>query len=250
MLRSLKLIAGGLSLLFAQNSPPAYSQEPPEISEESPHACVDAEIIINQENPSSRDLTYQERTLLQGIFGNELNLENLALHFYSEEAGCSAGFVQNDHEVHFTNLYSYSENFALESDPVLLGLFMHEIIHVLQYQQNPDPFNDYNGPKNEVYVYELSPENLDFDSYHSEQQGVMIADYIVLYLSNIQDFKLYMPDTENAEDILREIVERRFPAARETRLEFERTGRLPWESTQSFNPPRNLIHFKVQKTPN
>jgi len=129
-----------------------------------------------------RPLTAGEIQLVQSIFGEGIDYSKVKIH------SDSWFFLQPEDtamtprgEIYFGEK-KYKPDFSKEDD-LNKWLFVHEMVHVWQYQMgypviaNRYPFMNYN--------YELD-ENKSLSDYNMEQQGNVLADYFCLKILSMK----------------------------------------------------------------
>lgn len=165
-------------------------------------------------------LTTEEAAMVESVFGDEINTSRMRKHFretslaYRFAPKTVAGMVLPPlSHIDFYGARNHSENFAKDT-PGMANLFMHEATHVWQNQNMR--WSLHHIDKVRLYDYTLKP-NARFDSFALEQKAEMIGDYVQVWLH--PQGKVQSGKTPDEKDILlREVVENRFPRARETRL--------------------------------
>lgn len=165
-------------------------------------------------------LTASETAMVESVFGDEVDASKMRKHFretswaYRLAPKSVAGMVLPPlSHIDFYGERARSDDFAKDS-PNMANLFMHEATHVWQNQNWR--WSLHHLDKVRLYDYKLV-ENARFDSFALEQKAEMIGDYVQIWLH--PKGKIQSGQTASADDILlRDVVESRFPRARESRL--------------------------------
>ena len=169
-------------------------------------------------------LTDDEKTFTQSIFGKEIpqkNLERLTKHFLPKKKG-TAGSVPGGEtrRIDFYGEGYHEADYAQTQDAFNYGLFIHEMTHIWQHKhqlRSRDLVHRYK----KIYDYELT-EKSRFKKFGAEQQAAIIEDYARRFL--FPHFKAVSRRIENTPEndaLLKQVVEKKFPAARQTRLALE-----------------------------
>jgi hypothetical protein len=143
-----------------------------------------------------RQLTEGEITLAKSVFGDAIDYTRVTLH---GKRILPPGIQHRHQAVAVGNRISfprnaYSDDFSKETSPAKQSVFIHELVHVWQHQNNvlstpreavretlKHKFNYSNS-----YHYTLMPKH-DLTSYGFEQQAAIIQDYFLLTRHNTQD---------------------------------------------------------------
>lgn len=149
-------------------------------------------IFRHLKNYPIRFLTLEEKVLAQRIFGDLLDCERPKIIANRYLPWQAHGIFMAPNGNIYVNLPDYSSNYALESK-LMQGIFIHELTHVMQYQQGIHvllkgallqsayylSFKYYNP-----YKYTYHPKKV-FSSYNIEQQGEIARDICSGKLPNI-----------------------------------------------------------------
>lgn len=177
-------------------------------------------------------LTEGEITLVKGVFGDEINPQIVMKYMEPEEeeddeedffpASRTLGFCAGRKAVAFLGKDMHSADFSKETDG-RIGLFMHEMTHVWQFQRNDAAEKKSTEGR---YKYSLL-EGKNFSDFRTEQQATIIEEYAMRFLKPGQP-RFYRSRAIKCrpEDIgprLQKVVEDRFPQARVTRLAVEKS---------------------------
>ena len=109
------------------------------------------------------------------------------------------------------------------------NVLLHELTHIWQLQNN-DRFTDKSAKietvndKKNPYQYRLNKRS-KFEEFGIEQQASLIAHYYLLFFS--ADAQAYRTDYLYAAEDLKNVVEKRFPNARKTRIHYKTFKLLP-----------------------
>ena len=184
-----------------------------------------------QEKTYMRGPTPAEAAVIYGIFGSEVSTKDVRLYNMPRSCGASQiASVNSPRDMFFWSAQYHSDNFAQDKKSDNLGNFLHEATHIWQ-KQNGYRHTDWQQKNSDtMYHYPLDLKKWRFADYGVEQQAAIIDDYARAFLHAEKTTK-WLPatyrDTDQARDILRRLVEARFPKAAETRLYFEKHGVLP-----------------------
>jgi hypothetical protein len=204
-------------------------------------------------NIESRDLTPGEEALLKALFGDALNTSGLKQNFHPEAYKDIVGSASSGAGAEYWGPAQKSPDFSKESDANRFGTFIHENLHVWQFQTNwqfspqfeEDKIVDPRDPE-KAYKYPLDAK-FKFTDYGVEQQAAIIEDYARYYLHPGKTL-WYLPKVYGWGEplqarlpLLQKVVENQFPAAKAARETFERTGSLPKPkiaaTPKAFRPP-------------
>jgi hypothetical protein len=97
------------------------------------------------------------------------------------------------------------------------SIFIHEMTHLWQNKhrlRSHKLFHHYR----QVYNYQLTPHSR-FTKFGDEQQAAIVGDYALRFIFN--DYSRWINNTPETDALLKKVVEKKFPAARETRLRLE-----------------------------
>lgn len=175
--------------------------------------------------------TQAEAATIYGIFGSEITTQQVQVH--NAPRSCGPGqiaSVNSPRDMFFWSARYHSHDFAQDKKSDNLGNFLHEATHIWQKQNNYRYTNWQQKNSRSMYDYPLDLRKWRFDDYGVEQQAAIIDDYARAFLHAEKTTKWLTRnyhDTDQARDILRRLVEARFPKAAETRMYFEKHGVLP-----------------------
>lgn len=143
-----------------------------------------------------RPLTANEIKLAQSVFQNAIKYEYVSIHnatFYP------LGLQHKDRAVAYKDKISapgkaYSADFSLDTDPVKQSVFIHELVHVWQHQNDVlDTRLDFiremishRFNNQACYRYKLNGDR-DLLDYDFEQQAAIIQDYFLLKNHGIEN---------------------------------------------------------------
>lgn len=170
-----------------------------------------------------RPPTPGEIELARAILGPGFVTEGLRLAMQPEDLRDVAATAHDARTARFWGANDHSADYSLENDVRLFGNYVHEILHVWQWQRN---WTDTPNMKEGEYKYTLTAES-KFSDYSIEQQAAMVEDYARYYLHAEQKTywlqQTYAGRKEQREKlpILQQIVETQFPAAKDAREAFE-----------------------------
>jgi len=183
-------------------------------------------------------LTPAETELVTGVFGDEIDATKIRKHFRETSLAhrfapkTVAGMVLPPlSHIDFYGEKNQSADYALDS-AAMTDLFMHEVTHVWQNQNWR--WSLHHLDKVRKYDYALD-ESSRFDNFALEQKAEIIGDYTRIWLH--PKGKVQSGETPGAKDmLLRDVVESRFPRARQTR--------------EALPPPAQPKQAAVPKMPN
>jgi hypothetical protein len=169
----------------------------------------------------SRQLTAGEAALAKSIFGRELDVSSIRLHFFSGARDVKAASADA------ANIEIYGMDNAKgdysAADARSYGMFVNELARLWQ---NNGGDNLRAGQATET-TYKLVQE-LDFINYSPAQQRAMVEDYALRFFHPAhatywarQTHK--NADTNETDNVLRSMVENRFFAAKESHLALRKT---------------------------
>lgn len=165
-------------------------------------------------------LTAGEAAMVESVFGDEIDASKMRKHFretsfaYRLAPKTVTGMVLPPlSHIDFYGDAGRSDDFS-KDNPRMASLFMHEATHVWQNQNWR--WSLHHLDKVRLYDYTLV-EGARFDSFALEQKAEMVGDYMRIWLH--PKGKIQSGHTASAEDILlRDVIEARFPRAKESRL--------------------------------
>lgn len=165
-------------------------------------------------------LTAGETAMVESVFGDEIDAGKIRKHFretslaYRFAPKTVTGMVLPPlSHIDFYGERGRSEDFS-KDEARMASLFMHEVTHVWQNQNWR--WSLHHLDKVRLYDYTLV-EGARFDSFALEQKAEMVGDYMRIWLH--PKGKIQSGQTASAEDILlRDVIEARFPRAKESRL--------------------------------
>lgn len=166
-------------------------------------------------------LTKGETTLVKGIFGDEINTSKIRKHFRAESSiahvlPSKAGMVPPPFShIDFYGTNYHSADFSGDTKRKF-GLFMHEVTHCWQGQTLTFPLRNLGR-----YKYKLTKQS-HFNDFGTEQQAEIIEDYAERWL--YKDPKAKPPTAQDT--LVMHVVEKRFPRAQKTRVQFQKTGTI------------------------
>lgn len=177
-------------------------------------------------------LTPRETSAVTAIFGDEIDAGAIRKHERTEGSATHIfrwvdGMVPPPFShIDFFGDNAHARDYARE-DARLFSLFMHEVTHTWQGQ-------NFNFSRHNVgqYAYTLSA-GARFSDFGTEQQADIISDYASTFLHQSNIGRERSPQ----DILLRDIVENRFPGARQTRLSME-TGRMAAFRNETQQPAR------------
>lgn len=174
----------------------------------------------------SRRLTKSEKEMVKGVFGREARTRIIRLHastdsvFIKSGTDAMVGDIDDKRNVIF---YGKKLPDYARAAPTISGLFMHEITHIWQNQNDHRYTADFcftaiHGRK--CYEYTLKDSSA-FNGFNNEQQGQIIQDYTRRFMPS--GFYNGFPRNEltASDSLLMKVVEARFPAAKKTREKLE-----------------------------
>lgn len=177
-----------------------------------------------------RGLTKDEAAIMHGIFGDDVSTADVRVHSPPRACSDRVASVHSVRDMFFWSAQHHSSDYTREQRPANFGTFMHEATHIWQFQKGFSHTHSHGQAAWKTYRYPLDLNKWRFDDYGVEQQASIIQDYSLAFLRP-EKTTYWLPgtyrDTDQARDILRRLVEARFPKAAETRQYFERHGVLP-----------------------
>ncbi len=178
-----------------------------------------------------RPPTANEAAVAYGIFGDEISMTGVRVHNVPRSCGPSRiASVDSPRDMFFWSASYHSADFARDTKSDNLGNFLHEAVHIWQKQNGYRSTNWQQKDSDKMYHYLLNLRKWTFDHYGTEQQAAIIDDYARAFL-HVDKSTKWLPaqyqDNAESRDILRRLVEARFPRAADTRLYFEKHGVLP-----------------------
>lgn len=176
--------------------------------------------------------TPEEINLANAIFGDEIDVSQIQKHFSNRECDDAHAEYFENNRIVFYGAQRYEENYARASNAGNWGLFIHELTHIWQAQNELNAAED--TTQNSQYSYVLE-DNKRLEEYTTEQQGNIIRDYAYMYLQPISKRYAYAQDG----NLLRTVVEDRLPQASKSRQHIELTGALP---NEQFTRPVQPYH--------
>lgn len=171
----------------------------------------------------ARPLTAGEKALAHAIFAEDINTANLRLLLQPQDLKDVAANVPNGNTAHFWGADDHSADYSLEKDIRLFGNYVHEILHIWQWQHNWSVTPDLTEGE---YKYTLTAESA-FKDFSIEQQAAIVEDYARYYLHTGQKTHWLQQSYPEAKDqramipLLRQVVETQFPATKAAREAFE-----------------------------
>lgn len=178
-------------------------------------------------------LTQAETALVVGVFGDEIDASKIRK--YHRERSIAQRMAPKTvggmvlpplSYIDFYGAQNHSNDYA-KDNAQLTDLFMHEITHVWQNQNMK--WSLHHLDKVRRYEYTLTPQSR-FDNFALEQKAEIIGHYARIWLH--PRGKIQSGREASAEDILlRDVVEARFPRARETREALPPPAKPPAQPT-------------------
>jgi hypothetical protein len=168
-------------------------------------------------------LTRGEAAMVKGIFGNEINTSKIRKHFRSESSIAHVlpdkiGMVPPPFShIDFYGPDTHSKDYTKDTKKKF-SLFMHEVTHTWQGQTLNFPLRSFGK-----YEYTLTPKSR-FNDFGIEQQAEIIEDYSEAWL--YKDPKATNTTHTAQDSLIMKVVEKRFPRAQKTRMQFQRTGTI------------------------
>lgn len=183
-----------------------------------------------------RGPTEAEARVMRGIFGSEIEVKDVRIH--AEPRSCGPrqiASVNSPRDMFFWSASYHSHDFARDKKSDNLGNFLHEATHIWQ-KQNDYKHTNWQQPNAwKMYNYPIDLRKWRFEDYGVEQQAAIIDDYARAYLHSESTAK-WLPntydDSRHNRELVRHLVETRFPEARKTRVYFEKNGVLPMPAPQ------------------
>jgi hypothetical protein len=173
---------------------------------------------------SIRGFTEDEISLVQSIFGDELPESVLRKYEidlrYREKKPDHDGFrVAMDCNGYSKKINAFgrkyhSKDYSHTEDAFNFGAFIHESTHAWQYLHQNERSNQTG------YNYELFA-GCHLSDFGLEQQPSIVEDYVRVYLFNGYAPPWRTGDTPGNRELLKTVVEERFPEARKTRERLE-----------------------------
>ncbi len=175
-------------------------------------------------NVEMRAMTPAEQALIKGIFGNQINTSVVHLYMHPETYDDAVGSVSSSKAADFWGSKNHATEYTTTRDTDAFATFVHELTHVWQNQTN-ERFTSSYVPDGNKYHYPLEAQ-YKFTDYGVEQQAAMVEDYARRFLHPSKSFTWLGEVYDNPESkaqMLMKTVETQFPAAKQLRLNYERT---------------------------
>jgi hypothetical protein len=166
-------------------------------------------------------LTKGEAQMVKGIFGDEINTSKIRKHFRAESSIAHVfpnkiGMVPPPFShIDFYGPEAHSKDYSKDSKKKF-SLFMHEATHCWQGQTLTFPLRNF-----AKYEYTLT-KGSRFNDFGTEQQAEIIEDYAETWL--YKDPKAVIHTAQDT--LIMRVVEKRFPRAQKTRVQFQKTGTI------------------------
>lgn len=187
---------------------------------------------------AARRITAGEVQLAAKLFGTALDVSQLKFQFFREPADNRVSGIPPG-STDTINIYGKdiaARDYSREGAENF-GTFVHELTHVWQNQTN-DRFTSSYVPEGNKYLYPLEAK-YKFTDYGTEQQAAMVEDYARRFLHPSKSFtwlgQVY-DDPESKAAMLMKTVETQFPAAKQLRLNYERSRTYGGTPVASFRP--------------
>lgn len=188
-------------------------------------------------NVEIRAMTPAETALIKGIFAGQIDTASIKLYLHPEKYDDAVGSVASSRAADFWGTDHHSGDYTKGNDAENFGTFVHELTHVWQNQTN-DRFTSSYVPEGNKYLYPLEAK-YKFTDYGTEQQAAMVEDYARRFLHPSKSFtwlgEVY-DDPESKAALLMKTVETQFPAAKQLRLNYERTRSFTGTPVSSYRP--------------
>jgi hypothetical protein len=180
--------------------------------------------------PPGESLTRDEVALIKSIFGDSIKTEDVKKYF-SPKAKKQGEFLTQAQtfgkdSIKFYGQKQKSADYSRIADVDNCGLFVHEMTHIWQNQNNKQRSDSGS------YRYKLKKRS-HFKYFSKEEQASIMQDYAIQFLclrkSLISDTDQYLPvhardqkeHSVRSLSLLAKVVEEQFPEARKTRLALE-----------------------------
>lgn len=188
-------------------------------------------------NVEIRVMTPAETALIKGIFAGQIDTTQIKLYLHPEKYDDAVGSVASSRAADFWGSDNHSGDYTKGNNAENFGTFVHELTHVWQNQTN-DRFTSSYVPEGNKYLYPLEAK-YKFTDYGVEQQAAMVEDYARRFLHPSKSFtwlgQVY-GDPESKAAMLMKMVETQFPAARQLRLNYERSRSYGGTPVASYRP--------------
>lgn len=212
-------------------------------------------------------LVANEAAFAKAFFGSNFNTEDLRIHFYEWSYGMPNGdgvqaanvmshmnyswhngqerqSLRNQTMKCFTYGDTYTSQDYTREDLEKFSVWMHEMTHVWQGQA----LDRYTLGTDPGYDYVLSPQK-KFTDYGTEQQGDIVCDYVGRYLHVDAKWRNEINGglkKEQADYLLKEIIETQFPGAKTLRLQMEQYRKDLKSTKNAQTSTRNMPHVVVK----
>lgn len=173
------------------------------------------------EKAATRNLTEAEKNLVFGIFGTQINAEDLQIYLSPISCTDTAASVSDNYIMTMYGSYYHSSEYT-QSYGYQYGTFIHESTHNWQRQVGFSLTNEAFVNNPDPYAYPLDLNRWSFEDYGTEQQAEIIEDYSLIALNRSGTSSNF-----NNRAALITLVENQFPQAKVTREYFETYGHLP-----------------------
>lgn len=174
----------------------------------------------------TRPLTENEEALVKAFFGDQINTSIVRNVFSPRFCSDQAASVSDQSHIFYHGSEARSGDFAKDRNVYSFSIFMHEMTHIWQNQNNERYTNFRFVPKPDPYVFSLDITRWSFSDYGDEQQAAIIEDYVAYFLHPYHDTFQTRVTKSNIRQ-LRTLVENQFPGARKLREYYELHHKLP-----------------------
>jgi hypothetical protein len=171
-------------------------------------------------------LTAGEVELIKGIFGDAINTDIVRKYYSAKEKPGDPGYLIpaqtfGEDSIKFYGPQYILEDYSKTNNIFNFGSFVHEMTHIWQNQ------NDIPNKSSRDYEYKVTLQSVFDDDFGWEQQARMIENYA---RQNLHPACRPL----QADPVLQQVIEARFPQAKKTRLALQEQRR----TVPKVKPPK------------
>jgi len=165
-------------------------------------------------------LTDGEKNFARSIFGKDLSpefLNDTTKHYLPDRENVAGAVYNGENRIEFYGVNSQAGDYSRTPDGFKFGTFIHEMTHLWQGQHPVRSHRRFHHYR-QIYNYQLTSHSR-FTKFGDEQQAAMVEDYALRFIFN--GHSRWIANTSENDTLLKKVVEKQFPTARETRLRIE-----------------------------